>query len=115
MDSNRLKLNAGKTQLIWMGTRKHLAKVNIKNINIGSTSVRVSTSVADLGVVINGELSMSAYVSSPSRTCLFQLRQISVVRRSLDSDSTKTLVNSFVSSRLDYCNSLVWYQRGPAK
>jgi hypothetical protein len=107
MGSNRLKLNAGKTQLIWMGTRKQLAKVNINDINIGSTSVRVSTSVTDLGVIIDGELSMSAYVSSLSRTCFFQLRQIRAVRRSLDPDSTKTLVNAFVSSRLDYCNSLL--------
>jgi hypothetical protein len=108
MDSNRLKLNAGKTQLMWVGTRKHLAKVNIKDINIGSTSVHVSTSVTDLGVVIDSEFSMSAHVSSLSRTCFFQLRQIRAVRRSLDRESTKTLVNSFISSRLDYCNSLLY-------
>ena len=51
---------------------------------------------------------MSAHVSSLSRTCFFHLRQIRAVRRSLDKDSTKTLVNSFVSSRLDYCNSLLY-------
>ena len=30
------------------------------------------------------------------------------IRRSLMSDSTKTLVNAFVNSRLDYCNSLLY-------
>ena len=90
-----------------MGTRKQHAKVNIKDINIGFISLRVSTSVTDLGVVIDGELSMSAHVSSLTRTCFFQLRQICAVHRSLYPNSTKTLVNSFVSSRLDYCNSLL--------
>ena len=34
------------------------------------------------------------------------LRQIRSIRRSLTSDARKTLVNAFVMSRLDYCNSL---------
>ena len=37
---------------------------------------------------------------------IFQLRQIRSIRRSLRSDARKTLVNAFVMSRLDYCNSL---------
>ena len=49
---------------------------------------------------------MSEQVSSLCRSCLFQLCQIRTIRRSLTSDSTKTLVNAFVNSRLDYCNSL---------
>ena len=40
------------------------------------------------------------------RSCFFQLRQIRSSRRSLTSDARKTLVNAFVMSRLDYCNSL---------
>ena len=70
--------------------------------------MHTSTSVTDLGVVLDGELSMSAHVASLSRTCFIQLRQIRAVRRSLDKESTKTLVNSFISSRLDYCNSLLY-------
>ena len=37
---------------------------------------------------------------------LFQLRSIGRIRRYLDEDSTKTLVDALVLSRLDYCNSL---------
>ena len=41
------------------------------------------------------------------RAC-FQLRQLRLVRSSLTSQAAKTLVHAFVSSRLDYCNCLLY-------
>jgi hypothetical protein len=38
---------------------------------------------------------------------MFQLRQLRAVRHSLSTDAAKTLVSAFISSRLDYCNSLL--------
>ena len=37
-----------------------------------------------------------------------KLRQLRLVRSSLNEESAKTLVHAFVSSRLDYCNSLLY-------
>ena len=53
---------------------------------------------SDLGVLVN---SMADHVASLSRTCLFQLRQLRLVRSSLNDESAKTLVHAFVSSFLD--------------
>jgi len=58
--------------------------------------------VLDLGVNIDGPLTMA------DRSCLFQLRQLRMVRSSLTLEAAKTLVHAFVSSRLDYCNSLLY-------
>ena len=41
------------------------------------------------------------------KSCYFQLKQIRQIRRYLDIDSAKTLVTSFVLSRIDYCNSIL--------
>ena len=41
-----------------------------------------------------------------SATSFHWLRQLRRVRRSLDTDSAATLVNAFVTFRLDYCNIL---------
>ena len=41
-------------------------------------------------------------------THLFLLRQLRLVVRSLSTDATKTLVQAFISNRLDYCNSLLY-------
>ena len=50
---------------------------------------------------------MSDHVASVCRSCFFQFRQLRLIRGSLASDAVKTLVHAFISSRLDYCNSLL--------
>ena len=47
-------------------------------------------------------------VSALCRSCFWQLRQLRLVRSSLTSDMAKTLVHAFVSSRIDYCNSMLY-------
>ena len=107
MGSNRLKLNAEKTQVIWVGTRQQLSKVDITELRLGSTAVQFSGTVSDLGVTVDGQLTMADHVAAVCRSCFHQLRQLRVIKASLTIDATKTLVHAFVSSRLDYCNSLL--------
>ena len=52
-------------------------------------------------------LTMNKHVTQVAGTCYAQLRNISHARRYLTMDAAKTLVHSLVTSRLDYCNSLV--------
>jgi len=63
-------------------------------------------SARDLGVVVDSQLTMSANVSSTCRSAYNQLQELRPVVRSLSVDAAKTAVQSFVSTRLDYCNSL---------
>jgi len=51
---------------------------------------------------------MSDHVASLCRACFFQLRHLRQVRSSLTVETTKTLVHAFISSRLDYCNILLY-------
>jgi hypothetical protein len=48
LKGNRLKMNAEKTQVIWLGTRQQLAKVDIAEIHLLSTNVYISTTAVDL-------------------------------------------------------------------
>jgi hypothetical protein len=107
MSSNRLKLNTDKTQFIWLGTRQQLQKIGIDSIQLGSNNVKFQTSVGNLGVTLDSHLSMKAHVQRTCRTCYYQLRQLRSVRRSLSFTACTSLVHAFITSRLDYCNSLL--------
>ena len=107
MKSNWLKLNSNKTQFLWLGSRQQLAKIDTKTLTIGEHCIESSTSDKNLGVTFDSELGMDLHVNNITRSCFYQLRQMRFIRRSLSTDAAKTLVRSLISSRVDYCNSIV--------
>lgn len=110
MGSNRLKMNPDKTQIIWLGSRQRLATFDtLSPLRLhDGTIVTPSTSVRNLGVVFDSEMLMADHVNSITRACFYQLRQLRFVRRSLTRESAELLVHAFISSRVDYCNSLLY-------
>jgi hypothetical protein len=105
MRSNRLQLNADKTELIWCATSRRLPLLPVVPIRVGSAIISPSSSVRDLGVHIDADLSMRTHVSRTTAGCFAALRQIRSVRRSLPTAAIQTLVVSLVLSRLDYGNA----------
>ena len=94
---------------MWLGSSQQLQKVSINDIFISTTHVRVTETARDLGVVIDRQMSLAAHVSALCRSGYYQLRQLRPVVSSLSADASKTLVHAaFISSHLDYCNSLLY-------
>ena len=57
--------------------------------------------------ILESELFMKKHVIKICQTVYFKLKRISSIRRVLTEDVTKTLVTSYIRSRLDYCNCLL--------
>ena len=76
-------------------------------MKIGASSVDASDNAHLLGVLISADLSFDRHVTKVAGQCFYQLRQLRSVRKSLDADSAATLIRSFISSRVDYCCSLL--------
>ena len=108
MSSNRLKLNADKTQFIWLGTPSQLMKVNCRKITLTDAVIQVSDRVTCLGVVIDSQLTFADNVKKLAGSCFYQLRQLRAVQRSLTTDAATTLVHALISSRVDYCKSVLY-------
>ena len=106
MSSNRLLLNPLKTKYIWFGTRQQLDKLDLHSLASEFPNLLFSTSVRDLGIILDQELSFTEHFKSLTRSCYYQLRQLRVVARSLSSTSASALVHAFIANRLDYCSSL---------
>jgi len=49
ISSNRLRMNADKTQLVWLETRQQLAKLTTTELPLPSALVKPSSAVIDLG------------------------------------------------------------------
>jgi hypothetical protein len=108
MMQNKLKLNEDKTELIIIAPQKISASTSLpSSVSLCGTDISLSTSVCNLGVTLDQNLSFQIYVANICKTCFYEIRRILSIRHLLTEDSTKTLLSAFVLSRLDYCNAIL--------
>ena len=88
-------------------TRQKLFSLSVNTLQLDDTTVPISDSVKSLGVLLDSTLSMENFISQTTKSCYYQLRRISSVRKYLSTEAALKLVTSLILSRLDYCNSLL--------
>ena len=108
MAGNHLKLNDNKTEVITFRAPNVEMNLPIDVIQIGDYRIPPVQCVRDLGVVFDHHMTMHKNITKTCASCYFHLRNISSIRDSLTDDATIQLVHAFVSSRIDYCNSLLY-------
>ena len=102
-------MNPDKTQAIWLGSHQQLAHVDNKPMHLlDGTVIELSTSVRNLGITFDSAMTMANHVSAVTRSSFYQLRQLRVIYRCLTDDAAAALVHPLVSSRVDYCNALLY-------
>ena len=69
--------------------------------------IKPSTSVRNLEVIIDQDLSLKEQVNAICRSCCGHLRSIIQIRPYLTKSAAHTIVQSLISSTLNYCNSLL--------
>src|SRR5664279_4916765 len=107
MASNRLRLNAAKTECMWCATARRQHLVHHTPIDLNGVAITPSTSVRDLGVLLSSDMSMSSHVNKVVSECFYKLRQLKTCRRCLPTPVAASLINCFVISKVDYCNALL--------
>src|SRR6218665_3576959 len=107
MSPNRLCVNSAKTQLLWFGTRQQLLKLDFPLLTNRFPSFTYSSSVRDLGVILDSSLTFSDHILTSTRSCYFHLRRLRAIRRSITPTVFATILHAFICSRIDYCNSLL--------
>jgi len=107
MASNRLKLNPTKTDFIWCATHRRQHHSSKDYVRFAGSDIQPSSTVRGLGVILDSEISFGPHISQLVSRCFLQLRRIRSCVRALPMDTAKAIVNSFVMSRIDYCNSLL--------
>ena len=109
MTNNLLKLNDDKTELIIVTSRESLSKSLGINIKVGDQLITPSeTPPKNLGVLFDSTCSLKYHVARICKSLNYQLYSIGKIRKYLDLSAAKMLMNAIISSRLDYCNSLLY-------
>ena len=108
MLENKLKFNDSKTELLLLDKKPHLLKTSISSLAVGESTITASSSVRNLGFYMDSCLHMDSHVSHVCKTSWYYLKNISAIRKYLSKEDTQTLVHAFITSRLDFCNSVLY-------
>ena len=60
-----------------------------------------------IGVIFDSDFSFHKHISNICKSCFYHIRDLRRIRRHLPLSTAKTISNSLITSRLDYCNSLI--------
>jgi hypothetical protein len=77
------------------------------NLYIGADIIKPVGVVRDLGVFLDSELNMDQHVNTVVRRCFFHFLRLKSVRHIFGNEVTLGLVSALVTTRLDYCNSIL--------
>ena len=91
MNSNRLKLNTDKTEVMPIGSTSRIALVEIECSNIGGSSVPFKKSLKYLGVHLD-RTSVRQHIDCVCRASLLELRRAASIRPYLSQSATAGLV-----------------------
>lgn len=106
MTGHKLKLNQDKT-IIFQLTRRN-EDIFVGTFSFSGADVPVTPIARNLRVLYDSQLNMKAHISQICRASYLHISNISAIRKMLTREAAETLVHAFITSRLDYCNSLLY-------
>ena len=105
---NKLKINDGKTEFMVISNGRLPYDLSVPDLEVGDTTIQPCKSLRNLGSFWDNHMLMDVHIKNCSKTCYFQLHNISQIKKFLNFSTLETLIHSFITSRLDYANALLY-------
>lgn len=106
MKPNFLQLNGSKTEVLLIGTSTAVNRcINFK-FTVDECQILPSVQVRNLGVIFDAQLTFNTHFKNVTKVAFYHLRNIAHIRPFLSMPYAERLIHAFITSRLDYCNSL---------
>ena len=96
-------LNNDKTEVMVFGPRAHRDSISKTLVSQG---LQCTHEARNLGVIFDSDLNFSKHFTKITKSAITQIRNIAKIRSFLSFSDAEILIHAFVSSHLDYCNSL---------
>lgn len=81
---------------------------SLEFVRVGAEVIQPSSSVRNLGVILDPSIDIEDHIKKICKTCHFHLTNISKIRSYLDRESTEAIIHAFVTANLDYCNAILY-------
>jgi len=101
MNSNMLKLNKDKTEFIVFSFKQLVKKTENLHIKVGSSYINYSMSVKNIGLILDNTLGIEKQVNYICKSSYYQIRNIGIIRKYLNDDTYKPLVQACIISQMD--------------
>ena len=109
----------GRPALVPAGTEQETKGETLSSTSVNDTSslfpiellgvkTNPAKSARNLGVIFDKNFTFRSHISVVCNSCFDHMRDLRRIRRHLHLDSAKLLATALVSSRLDYCTSLLY-------
>lgn len=103
LNNNCLQLNPAKTETLIIAPNSAIPDIKRRLGDLGSSQKH---NLRNLGVIFDEAFSLEGHLNQIVRTCFFHLRNISKLRSIVSTSELEMIIHAFISTRLDYCNSL---------
>ena len=80
----------------------------IDSVILGSSSIATVETVRNLGVTMDGFLTMNKHVSNICKAVSLAVHKIGTVRKFLSQAATENLVHALIMHRIDLCDSSLY-------
>ena len=107
-ESLKLKINDDKTEFLVIGSRQQLLKIHHCSVRVGTIDIKPVKVERNLGAWFDSHFSMSTDISMSCSAAFFWLHNIKRISQFLPRDKLEMVLHAFVTSRIDYCNGLLY-------
>ena len=104
---NWMSINKLKTEFLFIHSKYRLQHC-LPSICFGQDTVQPSQTARNIGVTFDSTMSMLPHINTVCKSAFYHLRNLSRIRKFISTETAKTLVHTFISSKLDHCNSLLY-------
>ena len=108
MYRDKLKINDDKTEFLVIGSRQQLLKIHHCSVRVDTIDIKPVKVARNLGAWFDSHFSMSTHISMSCSAAFFWLHNIKRISQFLPRDKLEMVLHAFVTSRIDYCNGLLY-------
>ena len=105
---DKLKINDDKTEFLVIGSRQHLLKIHHCSVRVGTIDIKPVKVARNLGASFNPHFSILTHISMSCSAAFFWLHNIKRISQFLPRDKLEMVLHAFVTSRIDYCNGILY-------